>query len=158
MRNNRYLLPEAVNDRIVPSRQLAPCWSTASSTLISASLIRRHLLHRGLIPMVPSYRILLRKSIYGSVCDGLMSTEPRRLIGREISFLDKSHFNLRYHDGCVYLTHYAGQRCLPECVIERHRGRIPGVMVGGAISCYGRFYLLRIECNLNSNYVRYEVL
>ncbi|GFX42853.1 uncharacterized protein TNCV_5072171 [Trichonephila clavipes] len=39
----------------------------------------------------------------------------------------------------------AGERCLPECVIERHSGLTPGVMVWGAISYHGRSNLLRIE-------------
>ncbi|GFU71740.1 transposable element Tc1 transposase [Trichonephila clavipes] len=61
-------------------------------------------------------------------------------------------------DGCIHVRRYAGERCLQECVIERHSGLTPGVMVRGAISYHGRFNLLRIEGNFNSNrYVR-EVL
>ncbi|GFV33955.1 transposable element Tc1 transposase [Trichonephila clavipes] len=52
----------------------------------------------------------------------------------------------------------AGERCLPDCVIERHSGFTPGVVVWGAISYHRRSNLLQIEGNLNSNrYVR-EVL
>ncbi|GFY10055.1 uncharacterized protein TNCV_1946001 [Trichonephila clavipes] len=48
--------------------------------------------------------------------------------------------------------------CLSECVIERHSGITPGVMVWGAISYQERSNLLRIEGYLSSNrYVR-EVL
>ncbi|GFV64438.1 uncharacterized protein TNCV_955961 [Trichonephila clavipes] len=53
---------------------------------------------------------------------------------------------------------YAGDRSLPECVIERRSGLTPGVMVWGGISYHGRSNLLRIDDNFNSSrYVR-EVL
>ncbi|PRD31712.1 UNVERIFIED_CONTAM: tc3a [Trichonephila clavipes] len=59
------------------------------------------------------------------------------------------------HDGRIRVRSYTGEFCLPECVIERHSGLIPGVMVWGLISYHGRSNLLRIEGNLNSNgYVR----
>ncbi|GFV47771.1 hypothetical protein TNCV_517701 [Trichonephila clavipes] len=62
------------------------------------------------------------------------------------------------HDGRIRVRIYASKRCLPECVIERHIGLKPGVMVWGAISYHGRSNFLRIEGHLNSNrYVR-EVL
>ncbi|GFU79033.1 transposable element Tcb2 transposase [Trichonephila clavipes] len=46
-----------VNDRTASSRQLAARWSTATGVLMSASSIRRRLLHRGLRARVPLYRI-----------------------------------------------------------------------------------------------------
>ncbi|GFV46309.1 uncharacterized protein TNCV_3231981 [Trichonephila clavipes] len=64
----------------------------------------------------------------------------------------------RHNDGRNRATRYAFERCLPECVIERHNGLTPEVMVRGAISYHGRSNLQRIESNLNNNrYVR-EVL
>ncbi|GFS51020.1 transposable element Tc1 transposase [Trichonephila clavipes] len=33
------------------------------------------------------------------------------------------------YDGRIRVRRYAGERCLPECVIERYRGLTPGVMV-----------------------------
>ncbi|GFX87955.1 transposable element Tc1 transposase [Trichonephila clavipes] len=76
----------------------------------------------------------------------------------QVVFSDDSRFNLWDHDGRIRARRYAGERCLPECVMERHSGLTPGVMVCGAISYHERSNLLRIESNLNSNrYVR-EVL
>ncbi|GFW13157.1 transposable element Tc1 transposase [Trichonephila clavipes] len=40
---------------------------------------------------------------------------------------DESFFNLWVHDGHIRVRRYAGVRCLPECVIERHSGLTPGV-------------------------------
>ncbi|PRD18591.1 UNVERIFIED_CONTAM: hypothetical protein NCL1_60088 [Trichonephila clavipes] len=58
----------------------------------------------------------------------------------------------------VVLDVMPSECCLPECVIERHSGLTPGVMVWRAISYHGRSNLLRIESYPNSNrYVR-EVL
>ncbi|GFX27210.1 transposable element Tcb2 transposase [Trichonephila clavipes] len=57
--NDRHLLGIAVNDRTAFSRQLAARWSTTTGVLMSASSIRRRLLHRGLRARVPLYRIPL---------------------------------------------------------------------------------------------------
>ncbi|GFX47795.1 transposable element Tc1 transposase [Trichonephila clavipes] len=79
----------------------------------------------------------------------------RQLAARWSTATDESRFNLWDHDDRIRVRRYAGERCLPECVIER---LTPGVMVWGAIPYHGRSHLLRIEGNLTSNrYVR-EVL
>ncbi|GFT82472.1 transposable element Tcb2 transposase [Trichonephila clavipes] len=73
----------------------------------------------------------------------------------QVAFKDESRFNVWDHGGRIRVRRCAGERCLPECVIERHSGLIPGVTVLGAISYHGRYNLLRIEGNLNSSrYVR----
>ncbi|GFW80938.1 transposable element Tc1 transposase [Trichonephila clavipes] len=41
----------------------------------------------------------------------------------------KSRFSLWDHDGRIRVRRSAGERCLPECVIERNGGLTPGVMV-----------------------------
>ena len=73
-------------------------------------------------------------------------------------FSDDSCFNLWYHDGRIRVRRYAGERHLPECIIERHSGRTPAVMVWGAIAYHGRSQLLRIVGILNSNRYISEVL
>ncbi|GFV66230.1 transposable element Tcb1 transposase [Trichonephila clavipes] len=73
----------------------------------------------------------------------------------QVVFSDESRFNLWDHDGRIRVRRYAGERCLPECVIERHNSLTPRVMIWGAILYHGRSNLLGIEGNLNSNrYVR----
>ncbi|GFX21970.1 transposable element Tcb2 transposase [Trichonephila clavipes] len=54
-RNDRHLVHRAVNVRTASSRQLAACVNVA----MSASSIRRRLLHRGLRARVPLCRIRL---------------------------------------------------------------------------------------------------
>ncbi|GFT84930.1 transposable element Tcb1 transposase [Trichonephila clavipes] len=103
---------------------------------MSASSIRRRLLYRGLRVRMLLYRI----------------------------FLTANHQRLRLqwaheHRAChIRVNRYAGERGIPECVIERHCCLTAGVMIWGVISYHGRSNLLRIEGNLSSiRYVR-EVL
>ncbi|GFV71860.1 transposable element Tc1 transposase [Trichonephila clavipes] len=100
----------AVNDRTASSRQLAARWSTATGVLISASSIRRRLLHRGL-----RHR----------ACQA--DWYP-------VVFSDESRFNLGDHDTRIRVRRYIGERCLPEYVIERHSGLTPGIMPDNARS------------------------
>ncbi|GFW92484.1 transposable element Tcb2 transposase [Trichonephila clavipes] len=58
---------------------------------------------------------------------------------------DELRFNLWAHDGRIRVRRYAGERCLPQCVFERHSGLTPGVMVWGPISYHGRSNLLQIK-------------
>ncbi|GFU15770.1 transposable element Tcb1 transposase [Trichonephila clavipes] len=73
-------------------------------------------------------------------------------------FSDESRFNLWHHDGRIRVRRYAGERHIPECIIERRSRRTPGVMVWGAIAYHGRSQLLRIVDNLNSTLYINEVL
>ncbi|GFU39773.1 transposable element Tcb2 transposase [Trichonephila clavipes] len=128
-RDDRHLLHMAVNDRTASSRQWAARWSTATGVPMSASSIGRRLLPRGL--------------------------RARQRAWHQVVFSEESRFNLWDHDGRIRVRRYAGERCLPECVIERHSGLTPAAMVWDTISYHGRSTLLRIEFNLNSNsYVR----
>ncbi|GFV53751.1 uncharacterized protein TNCV_4505341 [Trichonephila clavipes] len=74
-----------------------------------------------------------RQIIDGCVCNGLMSTEPGKHIGIKLSFQMNHASNLWDHDGRIRVRRYAGERCLSECVIERHSGLTPEVIVWGAI-------------------------
>ena len=59
------------------------------------------------------------------------------------------------NDGRIRVGRYAGERNLRVCILQRHRGPTPSVMVSGAIGYNMRSHLLYIEGNLNSNrYIR----
>ena len=51
-----------------------------------------------------------------------MSTEPLQADWHQVVFSDESRFNSQDFDSRIRVTRYAGQRCLLECVIERHSG------------------------------------
>ncbi|GFS90173.1 transposable element Tc1 transposase [Trichonephila clavipes] len=97
-------------------------------------------------------RHLLHKAV------NVRTVSSRQLAKRWSTATDESRFNLWNHDGRIHVRRYDGERCLPECVIERHSGLTPGVMFWGAISYHGRSNLQRIEGNLNNNRYVHEVL
>ncbi|GFW31552.1 transposable element Tc1 transposase [Trichonephila clavipes] len=60
----------------------------------------------------------------------------------QVVFSDESRFNLWDHYGRIRVRRSAGERCLPECVMERHGGLTPEIMVWGEILHHGRSNLL----------------
>ncbi|GFW13540.1 transposable element Tcb2 transposase [Trichonephila clavipes] len=118
---------------------------TATGVLMSASSIRRRLLRRGLCARVPLYRIPLSANHRRLRLQWAHEHRAWRADWHQAVFSDESCFNLWDRDGCIRVRRSAGERCLPQCVITRHRGLTPGVMVWGAILYHGRSNLLRIE-------------
>ncbi|GFW23148.1 transposable element Tc1 transposase [Trichonephila clavipes] len=110
-RDDRHLLRMAVNNRTASSRQLAARWSIATDVL-----------------MIPS-----RQTIGVCVYNGFLSTEPGKVNGTKLRF-QMNHASIC---GTIRVRRYAGERCLPECVIERHSDLTFGVMVWGVISYHG---------------------
>ncbi|KFM70162.1 Transposable element Tcb1 transposase, partial [Stegodyphus mimosarum] len=118
----------------------------------------RRLLQCGLRARTPLYRIPLTHDHRRLRLQWANQHRDWRADWQHVVFSDESRFNLWYHDGRIRVRRYAGERHLPECIIERHSGRTPGVMVWGTIAYHRRSQLLRIVGNLNSNrYIR-EVL
>ncbi|GFX06071.1 transposable element Tc1 transposase [Trichonephila clavipes] len=155
VRDDRHLLRMAVNDRTASSRQLKARWSTATGVLMPASSIRRRLLHRGLGARVPLYRIPLAANQRRLRLQWAHEHRAWQADWHQVIFSDESCFNLWDHDSRICVRRYADERCLPECVIERHRGITPGVMVWGVNSYHGRSMLLRIKgSNMGSLVVR----
>ncbi|GFW30990.1 transposable element Tcb1 transposase [Trichonephila clavipes] len=116
------------------------------------------LLHHGLRASVPLYRIPLTVNHRRLRLQWAHEHRAWQAHWHQVVFTDESLFNLWNHDGCIRVRRYAGERCLPECVIERNSGLTTGVMVWDAISYHGRSNFLRIEGNLNSSrYVREDL-
>ncbi|GFV97798.1 transposable element Tc1 transposase, partial [Trichonephila clavipes] len=124
----------AVNDRTAFSRQLAARWCTATRVLMSASSILRRLLCRGLCARVPLYRIPLTVNHRRLRLQWAHEHRAWQADWYQVVFSDESRFNLWDHDGRIRVRRYAGERCLPECFIERHSGLTAKVIVWGAIS------------------------
>ncbi|GFX54334.1 transposable element Tcb2 transposase [Trichonephila clavipes] len=85
-----------------------------------ASSIRRWLQHRGLCTRVPLYRIPLTANHRRL---GLQWAHEHRAWPADwyqVVFSDESRFNLHGHIMAAFVRRYAAERCLPECVIERH--------------------------------------
>ncbi|GFV17229.1 transposable element Tcb1 transposase [Trichonephila clavipes] len=105
-----------VNTRTASSRQLAARWSIATGVLMSASSIRRCLLHRGLCARLPLYKIPLMANLRWLCLQWAHEHRAWKADWYPVVFSDESRFNLRYHDGHIRVRRYAGERCLPECV------------------------------------------
>ncbi|GFV37051.1 transposable element Tc1 transposase [Trichonephila clavipes] len=117
----------AVNDRTDSSRQLAARWSTATGVQMSASSIRRRLLHRGLRARRPLYRIPLAANHRRLRLQWAREHRAWQADWHQVAFSEESRFNLWDHELQIRVRRYTGERCLPECVIERHNGLTPGV-------------------------------
>ncbi|GFW18725.1 transposable element Tc1 transposase [Trichonephila clavipes] len=153
-----HLFRKAVNERTASSRQLAARWSTATGVLMSTSSIHRRLLHRGWCARVPLHMIPLTVNLRRLSLQWAHELRAWQADWHQIVFSGESRFNLWDHDGFIRVRNYAGEHCLPKCVIERHSGLTPRVMVRGAIAYDGRSNLLQTESNLNSNRYTHEVL
>ncbi|GFV23410.1 transposable element Tcb2 transposase [Trichonephila clavipes] len=135
----------AVNDHTASSRQLAARWSTATGVLMSASSIRRRLLHRGFRARVPLYRIPLTANHRRLRLQLVHEHRSWRADWHQVVFSDEPLFNLWDHVGRIRVRRYAGERCLPESGIKRHSGLKPGVTVWCVVSYDRRYNSLRIE-------------
>ena len=70
---------------------------------------------------------------------------------KNVVFSDESPFKMFYNDGSIRVRRYTGEHILRACILKRHRGPTPIVMVWGAIGYNMRSRLLRIEDDLNTN-------
>ncbi|GFV54056.1 transposable element Tc1 transposase [Trichonephila clavipes] len=94
---DRRLVRMVQTDRTAFSRQLTAQWSTAT-------------------------RFLSRKTIAACGYNEPNVHRSWRADWQQVVFSDKSRFNLWHHDGRIRVRLYAGERRIPECIIERHIG------------------------------------
>ncbi|GFV86116.1 transposable element Tc3 transposase [Trichonephila clavipes] len=76
----------------------------------------------------------------------------------EVVFTDESHICLQHHDGRIRVRIHRGERMLNSCVMHRHTGPAPGIMVWGGIGYHSRTPLVCIAGTLNSQHYISEVL
>ena len=147
----------AVTDHTALSIVLSRCWSTATGLELSASTVHRHLLRAWLVARMPLCRLPLSRDHQCLRLHWARECCHWRAEWQNV-FSDESRFNMSYNDGCIHVWWYAGERNLRACILQRHRGPMPSVMVWSAIGCNMWSCLLCIEGNLKSNrYIR-EVL
>ncbi|GFT51896.1 hypothetical protein TNCV_1226191 [Trichonephila clavipes] len=95
--------------------------------------------------------IPLTKTIAACGYNGPMCIGAGVLIGSKVVFSDEiasicGTMTAEFVSGAM-----PGERHIPECIIDRHGGRTPGVMVTGVIAYYERSQLFTANCdNLNS--------
>ncbi|GFU56355.1 transposable element Tcb1 transposase [Trichonephila clavipes] len=76
----------------------------------------------------------------------------------EVVFTEESRICLQHHDGRIRVWRHRGERMLNSCVMHRHTGPAPRVMVWGGIGYHSRTPLVRITGTLNSQRYISEVL
>ncbi|GFY18811.1 transposable element Tcb1 transposase [Trichonephila clavipes] len=149
-REDRQIGRMAVTDRSVTSRTVAQLIESVTHHLVFARTIRPRLQQSGLsarhpllgLPLTQSHRRLRRQW-----CD------ERRMWAaewNEVVFTDESHIYLQHHDDRIRVWKHRGERMLNSCVMHRHTGPAPGIMVWGGIGHHSRTPLVRIAGALNS--------
>ncbi|GFV00201.1 transposable element Tcb1 transposase [Trichonephila clavipes] len=76
----------------------------------------------------------------------------------EVVFTDESRIFVQCRDGRIRVWRHRGERMLNSCVMHRHSGHAPGIMVWGGIGYHSRTPLGRIAGTLNSQRYISEVL
>ncbi|GFV39302.1 transposable element Tcb1 transposase [Trichonephila clavipes] len=148
----------AVTDRSVTSRTIAQHIESVTHHSVSERSIRRRLQRSGLfarrpllgLPLTQNHRRLRRQW-----CD------ERRMWPaewNEVVFTDESRICLQHHDGRILVWRHRGERMLNSCVMQRHTGPAPGIMVWGGIGYHSRTSLVLIAGTLNSQRYISEVL
>lgn len=157
-RDDRQIVRMAVTDRSATSRTIAQHIQSVTHHPVSARTIRRRLQQSGLSARRPLLRLHLTQNhrrLRRQWCDERrMWTEE----WNEIVFTDESRFCLQHHDGRIRVWRHRGERMLNSCVMHRHTGPAPGIMVWGGIGYHSRTPLVRIAGTLNSQRYISEVL
>ncbi|UYV78932.1 hypothetical protein LAZ67_17000304 [Cordylochernes scorpioides] len=137
----------AVTDRSVTSRTVAQHIQSVTHHPVSSRTIRRSLQQRGMSERRPLPRLPLTQNHRGlrrQWCD-----ERRMWTAEwnEIVFSDESRFCLQHHHDRIRVRRNRGERMLNSCVMHRHTGPAPGIIVWGGIGYHTRFPLVRIADN-----------
>lgn len=157
-RDDRHIVHMAVTDRSVTSRTISQQIQSVTHHPVSARTIRRRLQQNGLsarrpllcLPLTRNHRRLRRQW-----CDErrMWTTE-----WNEILFTDESRFCMQHHDGRIRVWRHRGERMLNSCIMHRHTGPAPGIMVWGGIGYLSCTPLVRIAGTLTSQHYISEVL
>ncbi|GFY29688.1 transposable element Tcb1 transposase [Trichonephila clavipes] len=157
-REDRQIVLIAVTDHSVTSRTIAHHTGSVTHHSVSARTIRRRLQQSGLsarhsllgLPLTQNHRRLCRQC-----CD-----ERRMWVAEwnKVDFTDESRICLQHHDGRIRVWRHRGERMLNSCIMHRHTGPAPSIMVWGGIGYHSRTPLVRIAGTLNSQRYISEVL
>ncbi|GFS97286.1 transposable element Tcb1 transposase [Trichonephila clavipes] len=149
-REDRQIVRMAVTDCSVTSRTVAQHIESATHHSVSACTIRRRLQQSGLsarrpflgLPLTQNHRRLRRQW-----CEERMMWVAE---WNEVVFTDESRICLQHHDGRIRVWRHREERMLNSCVMHRHTGPAPGIMVWDGIGYHSRTPLERITNTLNS--------
>ncbi|GFS57772.1 transposable element Tcb1 transposase [Trichonephila clavipes] len=157
-REDRKIVRMAVTDRSVTSRFVPQHIESVTHHSVSVRVIQRRLQQSGLSARSPFLGLPLtqnRRRLHRQWCD-----ERRMWVAEwnEAVFTDESRICLQHHDGWIRVWRHRGERMLNSCVMHRHNGPVPVIMVWGGIGYHSRTPLVRIAGTLNSQRYISEVL
>ncbi|GFW15035.1 transposable element Tcb1 transposase [Trichonephila clavipes] len=140
----------AVTDRSVTSRTVAQHIVSVTHHSVSARTIRRRLKQSGLSARCPFLGLPLTQNhrrLHHQWCD-----EKRMWVAEwnEVVFTDESRICLQHHDGRIRVWRHREERMLNSCVMYRHTGPAPTIMVWGCIGYHSCTPLVRIAGTLKS--------
>ncbi|GFV15444.1 transposable element Tc3 transposase [Trichonephila clavipes] len=157
-REDRQIVHMAVTDCSVTSRTIAQHSESVTHHSVSARAIRHRLQQSGLsarrpllgLPLMQNQRRLRRQWCY----------ERTMWVAEwnEVVFTDESRICQQQHNGRIRAWRHRGERMLNSCVMHRHTGPAPGIMVWSGIGYHTRTPLVRIAGNFNSQCYISEVL
>ncbi|GFX03952.1 transposable element Tcb1 transposase [Trichonephila clavipes] len=144
-----------VTDRSATSRIVAQNIESVTHHSVSSRTIRRRLQQSGLsakrpLPLTQNHRRLRHQC-----CDERRMWEAE---WNEVVFTDESRICLQHHDGRIRVWRHRGERMLNSCVMHRHTGPAPSIMVWDGIGYHSRTPLVRIAGTLSSQRYISEVL
>ncbi|GFY36920.1 transposable element Tcb1 transposase [Trichonephila clavipes] len=151
-REDRQIVRMAVTDRSVTSRTVAQHIESVTHHSVSARTIRRRLQQSGLSARHPLLGLSLTQNhrrLRRQKCDERRMWEAE---WNEVVLTDESRICLQHHDGRIRVRIHHGERMLNSCVMHRHIGLEPGIMVWGGIGYNPRIPLVRIAGTLNSQH------
>ncbi|GFU83341.1 transposable element Tcb1 transposase [Trichonephila clavipes] len=148
----------AVTNRSVTSRTIAQHIESVTHHSMSARTIRRRLQQSDLSARRPLIGLPLTQNhirLHRQWCDERRTWAAE---WNEVVFTDESRICLQHHDGRIRVWRHRGERMLNSCVMHRHTGPAPGIMVWDGIGYHSRAPLVRIAGTLNSQRYISEVL
>lgn len=157
-RDDRHIVRMAVMDRSATSRTISQQIRSVAQQSVSARTIRRRLQQSGMSARRPLLRLPLSQNhrrLRRQWCDERRTWTTE---WHDIVFTDESRFCLQHHDGRIRVWRHRGERLLNCCLMHRHTGPAPGIMVWGGIGFHSRTPLVRIAGTLTSQRYISEVL
>ncbi|GFU39731.1 transposable element Tcb1 transposase [Trichonephila clavipes] len=149
-REDRQIVRMAGTDRSITSRTIAQHIESVTHHSVSARTIRRRLQQSGLSARRPLFGLPLMQNprrLHRQSCN-----ERRMWVAEwnEVVFTDESRICLQHHDGRIRVWRHRGERMLNSCLVHRHTGPAPGIMVWSGVGYHSRTPLVRIVGTLNS--------
>ncbi|GFW74276.1 transposable element Tcb1 transposase [Trichonephila clavipes] len=134
----------AVEDRSVTSRTIPQHIESVTHHSVSARTILRRLHQSGLSARRPLLGLPLMQNHRRLRCQRCDERRIWVVEWNEVVFTDESRICLQHHDGRIRVWRHRGERMLNSCVMHRHTGPAPSIMVCGGIGCHSRAPLVRI--------------